>query len=414
MHKPHHAPKKQDPADEFNNPNDVSEDEDKNYFDLGHKIDLLFIDVNRNPIKGLKVILSWSGKTVTGITPANGLIDGIDLEHADVEMSIKVARLRNGNLKEIAKTTSGYVNKRVTIQSKKLKVKVRTKPHPKEPPAKPETPKPLPEKTTDEKKSVGELQSAWNWIENIFGIRTAPTAPSATPKTDVPTTKATGDEPKLDFLDKYTGEKLTEADYETAAKELDCEVEAIKAFAIVESGGSGFDKHNRPKVLFERQYFSRFTKSKFDKDYPDISAKKGYRWKPVHKVKSADELDKDSYPNAGSEDFNIELSYQRLVKAYKLDKDAALKACSWGIFQVLGANYAGAFSSVQEMVKAVSKNEIGHLKTFVSFIKVNKLEIYLKNKEWLTLAIKYNGPSQDKYDVKLKKCYENLIKQKEK
>ncbi|OOV89142.1 hypothetical protein MF4836_34345 [Pseudomonas sp. MF4836] len=39
--------------------------------------------------------------------------------------------------------------------------------------------------------------------------------------------------------------------------------------------------------------------------------------------------------------------YERLITAYRLDEEAALQACSWGKFQIMGFNYrAAGFDSV--------------------------------------------------------------------
>jgi hypothetical protein len=181
---------------------------------------------------------------------------------------------------------------------------------------------------------------------------------------------------------------------------------------MVESGGAGFDKKCRPFILYERHVFSRNTnpRHKFDESHPGLSAKATYTYEKVNKIKTVDELSVDQYPNAGGKELNNELSYQRLVRAYSLDKDAALKACSWGKFQVLGENYSGAFASVQEMVKAVSRDEIGQFRTFISFIKMNRLQSALQSKDWLHIAQTYNGRRQKGYDKKLKDKYEFLVR----
>lgn len=76
--------------------------------------------------------------------------------------------------------------------------------------------------------------------------------------------KVEGDIPNLDFLGEFTGEVMREDDYVWAAKELDIECAAIKAFAIVESQGSRFLKMADkivPRILYERHRFANFTKT---------------------------------------------------------------------------------------------------------------------------------------------------------
>src|SRR4029453_13675855 len=68
-----------------------------------------------------------------------------------------------------------------------------------------------------------------------------------------------------------------------------------------------------PLILFERHYFSRLTKRKFDAQAPDISQKQwgGYR--------------------GGSRE------YDRLARALKLHRVAAPRSASWGGGQGVGA-----------------------------------------------------------------------------
>ena len=66
---------------------------------------------------------------------------------------------------------------------------------------------------------------------------------------------------------------LQESDFIEAANLLNCEVEAVKAVAEVESSGSGFLSNGKPKILFERHYFHRLTGGKFSAKNPDISNK---------------------------------------------------------------------------------------------------------------------------------------------
>ncbi len=69
---------------------------------------------------------------------------------------------------------------------------------------------------------------------------------------------------RLEFLDLYDGSVIEEEDYVEAAATLGCEVEAIKAVALTETGsvGSYFGGAESDKVaaiLFERHYFHQLT-----------------------------------------------------------------------------------------------------------------------------------------------------------
>ncbi|MBO0749449.1 MAG: DUF3380 domain-containing protein [Porphyrobacter sp.] len=169
-----------------------------------------------------------------------------------------------------------------------------------------------------------------------------------------------------------------------AAKKLGCEVAAVRAVIDVESGG-GFLPDGRPKILFERHYFSRLTKGRFDASHPDISngAWGGYGAGGAHQ-------------------------YDRLAEAIKCDRDAALRSASWGMFQIMGDNYrAAGFADVESYVKAMVSGEPAQLDAFVSFVKKTGLDDELARRDWAGFARGYNGPAyrDNRYDEKLAAAY---------
>jgi hypothetical protein len=181
---------------------------------------------------------------------------------------------------------------------------------------------------------------------------------------------------------------LTDADYQAAADTLKVEVAAIKAVATVETKGDSYDGEGRPRILYERHYFHRFTAGKYDKKYPDIS-------------------------NASSGGYGkFSAQYGKLERAYKLDADAALKSASWGRFQIMGANYVAAgYGSVRQFVMAQAKAESEHLKAFTNFVNANKsMKEALQKKEWAKFAKAYNGPKykDNDYDTKMADAYKAL------
>jgi hypothetical protein len=182
---------------------------------------------------------------------------------------------------------------------------------------------------------------------------------------------------------------ITNQAFRIAAERLGCEIAAIQAVAEVESRGDGFLSDNRPKILFERHIFSRYSNRRFDAKYPDISARSagGY--------------------SGGSKE------YSRLEKAYNLDPNAALMSASWGRFQIMGFNYkAAGFDSVEAYVEAAKQSEDNHLAAFVGFVEENGLTEALRRKQWATFARKYNGPAyaKNQYDAKMAKAYEKYKK----
>lgn len=179
---------------------------------------------------------------------------------------------------------------------------------------------------------------------------------------------------------------LTETDFANAAKALNCEVAAIKAVAEVESPGGGFLLSGRPKILFEAHKFSKHTGHRYDSTHSHISSLKWNR--KLYKGGEAE--------------------YSRLDEAVKLDKAAALKSASWGKFQILGENFRSCgFKNVFDFVNSMYISESEHLKSFVQFILSEKLDIYLRNKDWAGFALRYNGEGYraNKYDIKMELAY---------
>lgn len=206
--------------------------------------------------------------------------------------------------------------------------------------------------------------------------------------TEFPKTPVNGELTPIEFINFYNGDKIDDTDYEEAAKELGCEVAAIKAVAKTETGSYGsyfkFEDNDDyvPAILFERHHFHKYTNGKYDQ-FEDISnsVAGGYGATSVQ--------------------------YTKLVKAYALDKKAALKSASWGKFQILASNFATAgYASPEDFVFALSKSEKNQLKAFVSFIKADRVLLHsIRTKDWLLFAKRYNGPRQNGYDLKMEKNY---------
>lgn len=179
---------------------------------------------------------------------------------------------------------------------------------------------------------------------------------------------------------------ISDSDYKNAAETLQCDVEAIKAFAKVESRGSGFLTDGKPVILFERHIFYRLLKEKgiSCNDTSICSTRTG------------------GYLGGTGE-------HDRLKRAVDVDRDSALQSASWGMFQCMGFNWkVCGYKSLQEFINAAYRSEKDHLDMFVGFIKSNnKLLTAVRNKDWAVAARIYNGPAYKKnnYDVKLAQAY---------
>jgi N-acetylmuramidase len=188
----------------------------------------------------------------------------------------------------------------------------------------------------------------------------------------------------------YTGEALGPNAFAEAAASLGCEVAAVKAVAEVESRGSGFDAKNRPTILYERHVFARCCnpKGKFNASNPDISA---------------------STPYPKGTFGNTEQQWEKLAKAYALDPEAACKAPSWGIFQILGENHrACGFATALEYARAMTTSPVAHLKAFVGFVQSDRrLLKAIRERDWPGFALAYNGKGYEvyQYDKKIAAAY---------
>lgn len=193
-----------------------------------------------------------------------------------------------------------------------------------------------------------------------------------------------------EFFAMRRDEPLTEERMAEAAQDLGVEVAALKAIAKVESGGAGFDAQGRPKILYERQVFARCCtpKGRFNGTHGDISAPTGYG--------------RGNYGSAESQ-------WTKLARAFQLEPDAALKACSWGTFQILGENHkSSGFPDVRSFVAEMFASPAGHLRALARFIRANpRIHNGLKNLQWDEVARGYNGPGYKEfsYDTKMAKAY---------
>lgn len=181
--------------------------------------------------------------------------------------------------------------------------------------------------------------------------------------------------------------KLTEQDYQDAARLLQCELAAIKAVAAVESRGSGFHDNGKPRILFERHIFHRYTKGRWDGSHPGLSSATpgGY--------------------GAAS------VQWERFEMAAQLDRKAAMLSISMGLFQIMGFNFqAAGFPTVEAFFDAMHKDEREHLIAFCRFLKSVGLDDELRDHEWRAFARGYNGPAYRKnnYDTKLAAAYKRF------
>jgi hypothetical protein len=191
---------------------------------------------------------------------------------------------------------------------------------------------------------------------------------------------------------------------------LGCDVETIRALAMVESGPYGaFLTTGEPVILFEPHWFSRLTGGKYNwyrvpvDHSSDNEHVRNDRISARWRVISRPMWTPGTYGP-------VSVQHYRLAEAVKYDRDDALKSASWGLFQVLGVNhtYAG-HDTLQSFINAAYRSVDDHLAMFVSFIQLYNPRLLpaVQRRDWDTVAMIYNGPGQvNVYAPKLKVAYD--------
>jgi hypothetical protein len=175
----------------------------------------------------------------------------------------------------------------------------------------------------------------------------------------------------------FTGKArpLTAAAVEAAVRKLGVPRGALWALIKVETSGCGYLADRRPQIQFERHRFSGRTEGRFDQAAPDISSPEA-----------------GGYAGGAGE-------YERLARAIRLDRDAALESTSWGLGQVMGSHaQAAGFSNVREFVKKSTESEDAQLAAMAGFIAHERLDGPMREGDWATVARAYHGSGHADHD----------------
>ena len=193
-------------------------------------------------------------------------------------------------------------------------------------------------------------------------------------------------------------DKLTNEMIKDLANRLGIEPALLKAVQIVEAAGrDGFLSEGRPQILFEGHIMYK----EFHKKFPDRDL--DYLCKRFSMV-FYPKWDKSKYFGGLGE-------YKRLELAKEIDEECALKATSWGMFQIMGFNHnLCGCKNVFDFVHKMSESHEKQLELMYYFMNNSGCLKELKEKDWAGFAKKYNGPgyAQNAYDQKLRNAYENF------
>lgn len=191
---------------------------------------------------------------------------------------------------------------------------------------------------------------------------------------------------------EYTGKLSTELTIINLAEKFSMNSAVAHAIVAVESSGKGFyDNTLIPVVRLENHQFSKYSKKKFDKSHPNLSSS----------------VITNAYNKKGIAEFI------RFNEAFKLDEEAAIKATSWGMGQIMGFNHEICDVSLRTFISNMFESEYKQLEMMFMFLKNhNKKLINIANKlDWNTFALYYNGKdyAKLKYHIKLEKAYNDYV-----
>lgn len=182
-----------------------------------------------------------------------------------------------------------------------------------------------------------------------------------------------------------SGTPLSAAGLADVCAQLNVGLPELWAVVSVETRGWGFLHDRRPVILFERHVFCRESSGRFDAQAPDLSA-----------------ASPGGYGRSGDH------QYERLERALRLDRQAALKSASWGIGQVMGfhASRVG-FADVESMVAAMVASEDEQLRAMFKYCVQAGIDKALREHDWAAFARGYNGRGYAKraYHKKLAKYF---------
>jgi hypothetical protein len=196
---------------------------------------------------------------------------------------------------------------------------------------------------------------------------------------------------------------LGEADFVAAARTLRIEVAAIMAVAQVEAGGRrGFAADGRPIVRYELHIFQGRTGGTYHRTHPHLSQPTRAAGNPFHH---------GGQPNEWS------LIHGAMILRDGANRRAsdAWQSTSWGMFQVMGFNFAPVgWPNINDFVADMFRSEGQHLRAFIGYCNANHLNGHIQRHDWAAFANGYNGHeyAANNYDTNIGAAYNRISAQR--
>lgn len=185
---------------------------------------------------------------------------------------------------------------------------------------------------------------------------------------------------------------ITEEQYKKIADKMGVSVAVIKTVRDIESAGNGFLPDGSTKILFEgHKFWSQLVKKGLD-PYKLL--------KEEHRDVLYKNWTREFYLGGYKE-------YDRLTEAVEMSddvrvKEAALEACSYGSFQVMGYHAKDlGFQDVFDMFFYARTGEYQSLDLFFRFCEHFNLTRHLKSGNIKAFVTGYNGSGQVTYYLNL-------------
>ena len=198
----------------------------------------------------------------------------------------------------------------------------------------------------------------------------------------------------LDIFVNRQAPAVTEAEIADFAARLGCSVRQLKAVAEVESGGSGFFKEGRVKILWERHYF----------------------WKRLHiRIPLISDPAPGGYTMDADND-GVNDSWEKLADACCKAPAWAFESASWGKFQIMGAWWHKlGYDYPAQFAWSMRESEAGHYEALVRYVErfglvgaIRKIDGNPANCQPFARGYNGKGFAKYSYDSKIAAAFRKL------